>query len=161
LVFEQKEKKEMAKEQFVGIWRLISYELRRADGQVTYPLGKGAVGYIMYDESGYMSVTVMGADRLKFSSEVAQRGTDTEKVKAFDTYLSYCGKYKVQGAKVIHQVEVSLYPNWVGVDLERTFEFEGDRLSLSAPASSRFGAQYTARLVWERVREERKPIIRR
>jgi hypothetical protein len=142
----------MSKASFIGIWRLISYELKRADGQATYPLGKDAVGYIVYNESGYMSVTIMGANRPKFSSEVAQRGTDVEKVKAFDTYLSYNGKYEVQRTKVVHHVEVSLYPNWVGMDLERAFEFDGNRLSLSAPTTSRFGVQYTARLVWERVR---------
>jgi hypothetical protein len=157
---EKKEEKKMAKESFLGLWRLVSYELKRADGQVTFPLGKDAVGYLIYNESGHMSVAIMSASRPKFSSEVAQGGTNTEKVTAFDTYLSYCGKYKVQGTKVIHHVEVSLYPNWVGVDLERAFEFEGDRLSLSAPTSSRSGVQYMARLVWERVHEERKAIIR-
>lgn len=150
----------MSREPFVGIWKLVSYELRRADGQVTYPLGKDAVGYIMYNEGGYMSVVIMAGNRPKFSSEVAQRGTDTEKVIAFNTYLSYSGKYEVQEAKIIHHVEVSLYPNWVGMDLERTFEFEGDRLSLSAPTSSRSGNQYTARLIWERVHEERKSMRR-
>ncbi len=148
----------MSKESFVGIWRLVSYELRRADGRVTYPLGKDAIGYIMYNEAGYMSVVIMAANRPKFSSEVAQRGTDAEKVMAFDTYLSYCGKYEVEENKVIHHVEVSFYPNWVGVDLERACEFEGDKLSLSAPVSSRFGEQYTACLTWQRVqkRETRK-----
>jgi hypothetical protein len=142
----------MTSELFVGIWRLVSYELRRADGRVTYPMGKDAVGYIMYNDIGYMSVVIMAASRPEFSAEVAQAGTDAEKVKAFDTYLSYCGKYEVKGAKVIHRVEISFYPNWVGTDLERTFEFEGDRLTLSAPTSSRFGVQYTARLVWQRVK---------
>jgi hypothetical protein len=142
----------MASESFVGIWRLVSYELRRADGRVTYPMGKDATGYIMYNDIGYMSVVIMAAGRPKFSAEVAQAGTDTEKVRAFDTYLSYCGKYEVKGSKVIHHVEISFYPNWVGTDLERTFEFESDRLTLSAPTSSRSGAQYTARLVWQRVK---------
>jgi hypothetical protein len=141
----------MTKESFVGTWRLVSYELRRTDGQVTYPLGKDAIGYIIYNDGGYMFVVIMAGKRSKFSSDVAQRGTDTEKVTAFDTYLSYCGKYEVQEGKVIHRVEVSLYPNWVGVGLERTFEFKGDRLTLSAPTSGRFGTQYTAHLTWQRV----------
>jgi hypothetical protein len=145
----------MPKASFVGIWRLVSYELRRADGQVTYPLGKDAVGYITYSENGYMSVAAMSANRPNFPSQVAQRGTATEKANAFDTYLSYSGKYEVRETKVIHHVEISLYPNWVGVDLERDFEFDGDRLSLSAPISSRSGVQHTARLVWQRVHNGR------
>ena len=142
----------MSKASFVGIWQLVSYELRRADGHVTYPLGKDAVGYIMYNENGYMSVTIMEGNRQNFSSEIALRGTAEEKVKAFDTYLSYSGKYEVQETKVIHHVEISYYPNWVGTNLERTYEFDGKRLTLSAPTSSRSGTEYTARLVWQRVR---------
>jgi len=150
----EKEENCMSSESFVGMWKLISYELKRADGRVSYPMGKDATGYIMYNDIGYMSVVIMAAGRQKFSSEVAQSGTDTEKVKAFDTYLSYCGKYEVKETKVIHHVEISLYPNWAGTDLERTFQFEGDNLTLSAPTSSRSGAQYIAQLVWQRVKKK-------
>ena len=31
------------------------------DGQVSYPLGKDAAGYIMYNEDGYMFVAIMGS----------------------------------------------------------------------------------------------------
>ena len=44
----------------IGTWRLISWENRSVDGQkISYPLGKDAVGYIMYNEDGYMFVAIM------------------------------------------------------------------------------------------------------
>jgi Lipocalin-like domain len=40
----------------IGTWRLVSWENRSlVDGQISYPLGKDAAGYIMYNQDGYMS----------------------------------------------------------------------------------------------------------
>ena len=45
----------------IGTWRLISWENRSVvDGQVSYLLGEDAVGYIMYNQDGYMFVAIMG-----------------------------------------------------------------------------------------------------
>ena len=60
-----------------------------------------------------MSVAMMAANRLKFGAgDIAiAGGTDEEKVAAADTYLSYCGRYEIQGEKVVHHIEVSFFPN--------------------------------------------------
>ena len=42
----------------IGTWRLTSWETRSVDGEISYPLGKNAVGYIMYNEDGYMFVAI-------------------------------------------------------------------------------------------------------
>ena len=80
-----------------------------------------------------MSVAVMAANRLKFGAGDIAGGTDEEKVAAADTYLSYCGRYEIQGEKVVHHIEVSFFPNWLGVVQKRIFEFDGNTLSLSTP----------------------------
>ncbi|MBI2304586.1 MAG: lipocalin-like domain-containing protein [Chloroflexi bacterium] len=141
----------MVQNPFVGTWRLVSFELRSADGQVSYPYGQDAAGYIMYNEDGYMSVAFMSANRPKFVSGNIRGGSTEEKVAAVDTDVSYCGTYEIQGDKVIHHIEVSLFPNWIGVDKERIFAFDGDRLSLSTPPLLVDGIQQTGHLVWQRV----------
>ena len=41
----------MASNPLIGTWRLLSWENRSVqDAQVSYPLGKDATGYIMYNE---------------------------------------------------------------------------------------------------------------
>jgi hypothetical protein len=50
----------------IGTWRLISWENRSADGQISYPLGEDAVGYIMYNQDGYVFVAIMRPDRVTF-----------------------------------------------------------------------------------------------
>ncbi len=112
---EPDEEDKMAKNAFVGTWRLVSFELRSTeDNQISYPFGKDAVGYIMYSEDGYMSVSIMTANRSQFSLGDIRGGTVEERVAAFDTYLSYCGRYEIQQDKIVHHVEAGLFPNHTG-----------------------------------------------
>ena len=119
-------------ERFIGTWKLMSYE-NRSEDQVTYPLGKNPVGYIMYNAEGYMAVALMASNRKRFLSMDILGGTTEEIVAAYGTYLSYCGKYAVTEDRVIHHVEVSSYPNWIGEDQVRFYKFEGNKLILSTP----------------------------
>ena len=81
-------------EKFIGTWKLVSFEYRSED-QVTYPFGKNPVGYIMYNDEGYMSVALMASNRRRFSSTDLIAGTTEELVAASSTYIAYCGKYEV------------------------------------------------------------------
>jgi hypothetical protein len=136
----------------IGTWRLVSWENRSlVDGQISYPLGKDAAGYIMYNQDGYMFVAIMGPNRLKFAANDLLSGTPEEEAQAEETYVSYCGQYDFDGYKVVHHVELSLFPNWVGVDQERLVELAGNRLTLSTPPILLRGIQQTAHLIWERV----------
>ena len=142
---------EDTKKLLVGSWKLMSFEMREANGRISYPWGKDTLGYLMYNADGYMSVTVMSSNRLKFSSADVKGGTTEEKVAAADTYVSYCGTYEIQQDTVIHHIELSFFPNWIGVDQKRILSIEGDRLSLSIPPITVAGVEQTGHLIWERV----------
>ena len=141
----------MDKNQLIGTWRLISFEIRNTDEQVSYPYGEDAIGYLLYTFDGYMSATLMRAKRSKFAARDIAGGTIEEQIMAVQTYLSYCGKYEIQDNKVIHHIEASLFPNWVGIDQERFFEFKDNRLFLSTPPLLVSGKQQVANLAWEHL----------
>src|SRR5215212_6607593 len=109
----------------IGSWRLVSMEYRYADGRVRYPYGREAVGYIIYTADGRMSATLMSDDRAPFGTEYPRGEGREAKVAAFETYLSYAGRYEFQGNRVIHHVEVALIPDWAGTTLVRLARFEG------------------------------------
>jgi hypothetical protein len=136
----------------VGTWRLLSCELRTADGGVTYPWGPDAIGYLIYTPDGHMAYQVAVADRAKFASSDLYAGTVEEKLAAAETFQSYCGTYELQGNKVVHHVEVSSFPNWVGGDQVRFVELTGDHLSLSSAPFVVGGLPQTAHLSWRRAR---------
>jgi hypothetical protein len=72
----------------IGTWRLLSWENWRVDGQISYPLGKAAVGYIMYNPDGYMFVAIMSPNRMKFAAGDLLSGSTEEKAQAASTYVS-------------------------------------------------------------------------
>jgi hypothetical protein len=137
--------------QFVGTWKLISFEFKSSDNQSTYPLGQDAVGYLIYSEVGYMSVALMKAERTPFVSGDIRASTLEEKIHAADTYFSYCGRYEIQENKIIHHVEVSSFPNLVGTDQERLFQFEDNNLILSTPPFLVDDKLQTSLVIWKRV----------
>ena len=141
----------MTSNPLVVTWRLISWENRSVDGQISYPLGEDVVGYIMYGPDGYMFVAIMNPDRPRFAAADLLSGSPEERAQAAGSYVSYCGRYEFRGDTVIHHVELSLFPNWVGVEQERLVEVRGNRLMLSTRPILLGGMQRTAHLIWERV----------
>ena len=106
----------------------------------------------MYPSSLYMFVSFMKKDRPIFLSGDIRGGTVDEKVAAVDGYVSYCGRYEVMKDSVIHYIEVSLFPNWVGTKQDRMYRFDGDRLTLSTPLMLTGGRQLSTHIIWERVK---------
>ncbi len=137
--------------QFIGTWQLVSCENRDAEGNVSYPFGEDAIGYLIYTADGYMSGTLMRANRTHFAVGDVLGGTIEEQAMATQTYLAYCGKYEIQTDKVIHHVEASLFPNWVGLAQARFFEFKGENLVLSTPPILLGGKEQSSFLIWKHV----------
>jgi lipocalin-like protein len=143
-------------DRFVGAWRLVSLEARTSTGEVSYPYGKDAAGYLLYSREGYMSASVMQARRAHFASPDALAAPASEKLTAFDSYSSYSGRHEVRGQKVIHHVEISLFPNWSepngsGTEQERFFAFSGNQLMLTAPPMRLRGVDLTLVAIWRRL----------
>ncbi|GCE51444.1 lipocalin-like protein [Thermosporothrix hazakensis] len=141
----------MTAETLVGTWRLLSFEIRSANGQMVYPLGQDAVGYLVYTADGYMFLAMMRADRPHFASDDPGKATPAEKLAASDSYMTYCGTYHYQDNTVIHHVELSLFPNWKGTHFERIVEFDDNRLILKTAPQLVFGAWQTGYLIWTRA----------
>lgn len=144
----------MARDQFIGVWKLVSFEFRLADGIIIHPMGSGVVGALMYDPSGYMALQLMEPDRPKFESGDWLRGTDEEIKAAFEGCMAYYGTFEIDEPKgmIIHHVQGSTFPNWVGVDREQYYEFSHDRLTLTTLPMSLAGEQAVGVLIFQRAK---------
>ena len=133
---------------FVGTWKLISWEVRQPDGTVRHLFGKDVVGYLIYTADGYMAAEIMDPDRQQsdpnFPLEIAAAQTlsDSDRARAYSTYVSYCGTYTVEGNTVTHHVKVGLIPGWTGSEQPRPFKFDHACLIIGV------GNQ---KLTWERT----------
>ncbi|MCW0482792.1 lipocalin-like domain-containing protein [Gaoshiqia sediminis] len=102
----------------IGTWKLKSFELQKTNGQLEYPFGADAVGYVNYSPSGHFSVQYMPKEQ---SGEI--RG------------ISYFGRYEFNREKdyIVHHVEGSLFPSNEGLDKIRHARIRGKGLKLTCP----------------------------
>jgi hypothetical protein len=136
------------RQRFIGSWKLISFEFTSTTGEVSYPRGRDAVGRISYDAAGRMSVQIMQPGCPQFAGSDLRQGTPDEMIAAYQGYLAYYGTYTIDESRgvVVHKVEASLYPNYVGSDQVRRYTFSGARLTLEVETELGRG-----KLVWERL----------
>lgn len=122
------------KKNLVGTWKFESIKVQTSKGEIVYPYGEDPFGMLIYTPSGHMSVLLMRPDRPKFASEDPMSGSSEEIEAAYDGFDAYCGTYEVdeEKRKVTHHIEGSKFPNWVGTHQERSVEFTGDRLIITA-----------------------------
>lgn len=137
----------------VGAWKLVSFEVQKPDGEVTYPFGQDAQGSIIYTESGRFSAQLFRPYRPEFAAGDQMKGTDREIKANYEGFISYFGPYEFDaaGGFVIHHVEGSLFPNWQGQPQKRFLDLDGNRLTLSTPPTVWGGGKVVAVLVWERM----------
>ncbi len=140
---------------FVGVWRLLSVEYRSDDGAIVEsPFGADAEGTIMYDSLGNMSAQIARKDRPRFSSAGRSAATAEENKAAFESYVAYFGRYRVDEREgtVTHEVQQALFPNWAGGKQVRYYTFADRKLTLRTPPFQYLGKSVTAVLLWDKIR---------
>jgi len=138
---------EIAK-QFVGMWRLVSWPERLADG--TTRQDPKSVAYIIYTDTGHMCYVNMDPNRPRWKSAAAP--TPEEALSGITGLGAYCATVEIHAKEgfVIHHVEIDAVPNTVGTDRKRWFTFQGpNRLSLRTDPPTAGTVEST--LIWERV----------
>ncbi len=142
----------MSNEQFIGTWKLVSAEYRRANGESIEMYGANPSGILMYGADGTMSVQIMRRDRPRFAVADRLGGTPNEIRAAFQGYQAYYGTYSIdENARIVtHHLTGALLPNWVGVDQKRFYELTGNQLQLGTAPLTIGGAEATGSVVWER-----------
>ncbi len=137
-------------ERLVGTWRLDDWARVDADGKRTPPL-PGATGLITYTADGFMFATLTGSGRKPFAGFDPMGGSAEETHHAMSTALSYCGRWRMEGDRLIHNVELSMFPNWVGAEMTRTTRFEGDRAYVTTLPITDNGKTFVFELVLKRA----------
>ena len=98
-----------------------------------------------------MSAVIMRQARPCFAQESARQLTIDQKADAFDSYFHYSGRWIIENHDLIHTVEFSLNPGFIGTKQRRHAQMSGDRnLVLSAQEKSNGGAIRHHYLEWRR-----------
>ena len=134
-----------------GRWELVTFAQNYDDGRQVLPMGEAPQGIIQYTEDGFMSCQISRANRAPFTTGGQWNASDAEKAGAYNSMMSYAGRYDVEGNTVTHYVALSLFPNWIGGQQKRSFSLdEQGQLSLTARLEENTSEARTALLLWKR-----------
>jgi hypothetical protein len=118
----------------VGTWTLLSMSSRdEVTGDETKVWGDAPLGFLTYTEDGRMSA-VLAAARRAISTDSGGEAPIEEQAMLFRQSVAYAGRYTLSAGAVIHHVEVSADPTWIGKDQKRFTRFEGKRLIITTPS---------------------------
>ena len=134
----------LSPDDLVGVWMLEATFAEDDDGNQTPTLGDNPKGRIMYTADGYMvAMTGQGDRQLPVTG-----ASDADKAAAFDSYMTYSGRWTLSGNVVTHVIDHATNPNWVGTARDRTIDYQGDRMVFSG-----IGGDGVTRgiIVWRRV----------
>lgn len=132
----------------LGSWGLVSFEQFLPSGEVSKAFGDAPLGVILYQADGRMSAQLSVGSPTRFASDDPDLASAEEAHAAWRAYFGYWGTFRVDAEKgvVVHRVEGSSFPNWIGTEQVRQFRFEGaHRLILETKSSSG-----DFRAVWQR-----------
>ena len=143
----------MVLKQLLGHWTLIKMSAISEDGDEIFPIGQNVRGLLTYAANGIMSAQIGSTMRPNFIDPDYRNGSTDEIIEAFNGYISYFGKYSVHEERkfIIHDVEMSLFPNWVSTKVKRYYELDMDMLILKATPISYDGILRTPTLVWKKL----------
>lgn len=130
----------------VGTWRLVQWTAS-VDGRITRPFGGRVDGWLTYTEDGRMWATLQRNDRPRLGTGTLAAATAEDRAAAAAGFLSYAGTYTMREDRVVHHVEASLFPDWIGEDQVRFVEWIDTDLVLSTPPA---GRNVVNRLRWTR-----------
>jgi len=133
-----------AQQSLLGTYKMILNDVR-IDGQ---PLAPGT------SQHGYLVITPKVF--VQFATRNDRKGGTSIEAKAalLDSMNAYAGPYRVDGNKIIVDVDTAWTEVWKGTQLTRTFELKGKRLTLITapqPSATQAGKTLTARAEWEKL----------
>lgn len=140
------------KEKLLGVWVLVSNVHISVSGKKYFPYGEKPLGRLMYTAENMMSVIISKSDRKKFAKDRMFEGSPDEKISATESFLAYTGKFEIIGNEVLHHVDMSFFPNWIGTVQRRFWKLEEPNLILSTPPFVFNNEEQTAELVWKRLK---------
>ena len=142
----------MSAADLIGTWLLRRWVLTLEDGSEETPFGVEPQGVVVYTADGRMITTIGSRERPAVGKDLSSVD-DEARLAAIRTFIAYSGTFDIDGADVVHHVEMSLDPAWIGTQQRRHVELpdDGRTLILSTDPLLVVGRRGRHRLTWERA----------
>jgi hypothetical protein len=135
----------------VGSWTLLEWRIDYPDGRPSaWPFGTDAIGLIVYAADGWMSATMSCRRRTTLTAISALKADDASKARAFQEYLTYSGRWHIEGDRIAHDVEMALNPALLGTRQWREARLHDGELLLAADEPVGGGRLRRHQIRWRR-----------
>lgn len=130
------------RQKVLGAWSLASLRRFRDGAFYRHPMGEGATGRLIYDDSGLMCAFLMSPEWVAGTAK-----------QEWSTFLSYSGRWDVEGATVSHRLDACSISDLIGRTLERYIRFtpEGDLVLTTDGHVTADGSKSHDELIWKRA----------
>ena len=143
-------------EDIVGAWLMVD---RGTDDPADAALararyGDDPQGFMIFAPEGWMNAVVCQGGRKPLTGDPAWHtdAPEADRLRAFDSYLSYGGTWTVERDTLTTRVHVALNPGWVGGTQVRGLELRDDgRLVLKVARQWPDGRTMTGWVLWRRA----------
>jgi len=138
----------------LGTWFLRAAYAIGPDGERLHDVyGVRPSGVIHYSDDGRMMALITHGGRTRLDGD-RQAAPQAQRAQAYKSSIAYAGRFTLEAGWILHHIDISTYPNWVGTTLRRTLHFEhGDAVLTTAP-QMQDGVETVLKLVWCR-----RPVI--
>ena len=142
---------EAMKAALTGTWYLREAHAVDLQGRRLFDVyGPRPSGVIHYGGDGRMMALITHDGRQRMSGLDRQDATERESAAAYRSSIGYAGSYRLDGNQVIHHVDVSTYPNWIGTRLRREVRLLDGAVELLTAAQPQNGVETIIKLIWQR-----------
>jgi hypothetical protein len=107
---------------FIGTWRVTSFQEWSPDGREHHPIGKTPAGFAIFDTAGRFFFQL---------SKSTAEGASPEEVA--NSFMAYFGRFSVRGDMLSLAAESGNSPDDVGTTQTRTITLDGDTLTIGIP----------------------------
>jgi hypothetical protein len=128
-------------------WRTVDHATGATLG---HPFGEDASGGLVYTPAGWMHGQLSAQRRPLMPTSDPLGGSESERAAAYSGYVAYWGRYQIDQDRIVHRVESSLFPGWVGGTQIRYFTLADDLLTLRTPPIEVAGDIVVNELRWQR-----------
>ena len=116
----------------VGTWKLTSFARKEvATGKTAGTYGEHPTGYAYYTKGGHFLIFAVAQDRKK--NEKIAAPTDAERIELFKSMFAWGGIYKIEGNKIIFDVDIAWVQSWVGTTRTYQVEVASNKLTVTTP----------------------------
>ena len=134
----------------LGTWYLAEAYALGEQGQRLHDVyGRRPSGVIHYGADGRMIALIAHDERPLLDGD-RQAAPAEQRAAAYKSSMAYAGQFSFEDDWVLHHIDVSTYPNWVGTTLRRRAVWQDADLCLQTAPQMQDGVRTVIQLIWQR-----------